>query len=305
MTTTAMTKFRLRWTRTIRSDSAISSSSVRLRGESVIAKAAVDPAVGGIVQLSGLAVVDDLAETHRDDSIGISLGQLEVVNRAEHRDPVLAVHVAQVVEHHDRRFGVEACDRFVGEEDLGVLGQRPGERDPLLLAAGEGVGSDVGLLCDLQPLETLPREVLVLFREGRHIGPPPFLVAKAAGQYVADHGRAAYQVELLKDHRHAPACVAEPGTPHRRDVLTADQDSPGGGLDQPVEAPEKSRLARPAGPDDRDEVASGDVERDGVESPGPPWEDLGQALDSDQRLAQDVGLSSSGLTWRTMSRPGS
>src|SRR5258708_13987349 len=156
MTRTAMTKFRLRWTRTIRSDSAISWSSVRLRGESVIAKAAVDPAVGGIVQLSGLAVVDDLAKAHGDDPSGIALGELEVVDGAEHRDPVLAVHVAQVVEHHDRRFGVEACDRFVGEEDLGVLGQRSGERDPLLLAAGEGVGSDVGLFSNLQPLEPPP-----------------------------------------------------------------------------------------------------------------------------------------------------
>src|SRR5712664_2016989 len=135
MTTTAMTKFRLRWTRTIRSDSAISSSSVRLRGESVIAKAAVDPAVGGIVQLSGLAVVDDLAKAHGADPSGIALGELEVVDGAEHGDAVLPFHFAQIVEHHYRLFVVDACDLFVGEEDLGVLGQRSVYLYPLLLAA--------------------------------------------------------------------------------------------------------------------------------------------------------------------------
>src|SRR5216683_8208785 len=164
MKTAATIRFLPRWTRVMRADSAMSSSSVRLRAGLVVSEAAIDPAVGGVVERTGLAVVDDLAKPHGDDPMGVSLGQLEVVDGAENGDAVPPVHVAQVVENHERRFGIEAGDRLVGEEDLGVLGQRSGERDPLLLATGKRVGPDIGLLGDLQPLETLPRKVLVLFR---------------------------------------------------------------------------------------------------------------------------------------------
>src|SRR3982074_3515392 len=122
-------RLRLRWTRGTRADSTISSSSVRLWTVLVVSETAIDPAVSGVIKRTGFAVVDDLAVPHGDHAMRVSLGELEVMGGAEHSDAGAPVHVAQVVENHQRRFGVEACDRFVGEENLGFLGQRSGERD--------------------------------------------------------------------------------------------------------------------------------------------------------------------------------
>src|SRR3982074_2336939 len=119
----------------MRADSTISSSSVGRRGFLVVSEAAIDPAVSGIVQGTGLAVVDDLAVPHRNDAMGIALGELEVMDGAQDGDAVLLIHVAEVVENDKGCFGVEACHGLVGEKDLGLLGKRAGERDPLLLAA--------------------------------------------------------------------------------------------------------------------------------------------------------------------------
>src|ERR1700682_6370884 len=102
----------------MRADSAISSSSVRRRTRSVVSEAAIDPAVSGVVESTGLAVVDDLAEPHRDDPVRTALGELEVGDGAEHPDAVFLIHVAEIVENDERRFGIEACHGFVGETDL-------------------------------------------------------------------------------------------------------------------------------------------------------------------------------------------
>src|SRR6202158_1268324 len=184
----ATIRLRPRWTRVIRADSAISSSRVRRRTGSVVSEASIDPAISGVVESAGLAVVDDLAEPHRDDPVRIALGELEVVDGAQHRDAVFLIHVAEIVENDERRFRVETCHRFVGEKDLWLLGQGAGERDPLLLPSGQGVGPDVGLLGYPETLEALPGQVLVPLRERRPVSPPTSLVAEPAGQHIADHG---------------------------------------------------------------------------------------------------------------------
>jgi hypothetical protein len=83
----------------------------------------------------------------------------------------------------------------------------------------------------------------MFFGKGRHESPPPFLISETAGEDIPDHGRAPDQVELLKDHRHAPARPAQLGTPQGGDVLISDEDPAGGWLDQPVDAAQKRRLA--------------------------------------------------------------
>src|SRR6202158_1219833 len=103
----------------MRADSAMSSSSVRRAGL-VVSEAAIDPAVSGVVQGTGLAVVDDLAVPHRDHALGIALGELEVMDGTQDGDAVLLIHVAEIVQNDQGCFGVEACDGLVGEEDLGL-----------------------------------------------------------------------------------------------------------------------------------------------------------------------------------------
>jgi hypothetical protein len=60
-------------------------------------------------------------------------------------------HVEHLVDH----LGVEGRGGLVEEHDLGVHGQRPGDRHALLLAAGELRRVLGGLIFDADPLEQL------------------------------------------------------------------------------------------------------------------------------------------------------
>ncbi len=54
---------------------------------------------------------------------------------------------------------VERAERLVEEQDGGLLGQRPGERDPLLLAAGQLGGQPIDEPAQPDQLEVLTRPV--------------------------------------------------------------------------------------------------------------------------------------------------
>src|ERR1700738_1139176 len=95
-------KLRVRWTRVTRADSTISSSSVRLWTVLVVSETAIDPAVSGVIKCTGFPLVDDLAVPHGNHAIRGSLCELEGMDGAEHSDAVAPVHVAQVVENHQR-----------------------------------------------------------------------------------------------------------------------------------------------------------------------------------------------------------
>ena len=71
-----------------------------------------------------------------DDAIEAA-GEVEVVGGDQRREAGAADEVEQCVEHALAGRMVEIAGRFVGEQDLGVVGQRPDDRDPLLLAARE------------------------------------------------------------------------------------------------------------------------------------------------------------------------
>src|SRR4051794_19750369 len=81
------------------------------------------------------AVVDDQAVAHPDDPLGV-LGDVVLVGDQDDR----LARVVEPAEHvHDlvARLGVEVAGRLVGQDDVGVVDQRAGDRHPLLLAAGE------------------------------------------------------------------------------------------------------------------------------------------------------------------------
>ena len=51
--------------------------------------------------------------------------------------PMSPHRAAQEAQHLGAGARVEVAGRLVGEDDLGSAGERPGDGDPLLLAAGE------------------------------------------------------------------------------------------------------------------------------------------------------------------------
>ena len=81
---------------------------------------------------------------------------------------------------------------------------------------------------------------------------------------IPEHGEMGKQVELLKDH---PDLGAEGVAVRIRlgDVLPLDEYRAGGGLLEPVDAPQQRRLARPGRADDADHVTDGDLEVDAAQ----------------------------------------
>ena len=59
------------------------------------------------------------------------------MQRDDHGDAVGLVDVAQGVHHDARGFRIQRGNRLVGKDDFGLLHQRAGNRDALLLPAGE------------------------------------------------------------------------------------------------------------------------------------------------------------------------
>lgn len=108
-------------------------------GEGVdFSKEVKDERVGrGIVDFFRGADLFDLAIAHDDDAVGEFEGFFLVVRYKDGGDVNLFVKLSQPTTEFFPDLGIERAERLVEEEDLGIDGECPGERDPLALAAGE------------------------------------------------------------------------------------------------------------------------------------------------------------------------
>ena len=127
----------------------------------------------------------------------------------------------------------------------GIVGQRAGDGDPLLHAAGEVVRVGVGEFLELDQRELLERDLLALrLRHALHL--------QAEGD-VAE--RACARKELGEVLEHDAAVHAAPG--HR---LAADADLAAGGREEAGDDVEQRGLAAAAGADEAEELGLLDVE---------------------------------------------
>ena len=102
---------------------------------------------------------------------------------------------------------VERRERLVEQQDLRSGGQRPGEADPLLHAAGELVGSRRPQTAEADELE-------------HRLGPGPSHVLVDAldlepERHVVDERAVGEQAEVLEHHAHPVAADVEQGAPRR------------------------------------------------------------------------------------------
>ena len=81
--------------------------------------------------------LDDVAEVHDRDAVRDLPDDREVVGDEEVGDPELALEVPQEVEDLGLDRDVERRDRLVADDQLRLERDRPGDPDPLALAAGE------------------------------------------------------------------------------------------------------------------------------------------------------------------------
>ena len=98
------------------------------------------------------ALLDDHAVVHEDDPVADVAGEAHLVGDDDHRHP-LRGQLAHHVEHLLDQLGVERAGHLVEEHHVRVHRQRAGDRDPLLLAAGEPFGVLVELVGEPDPLE--------------------------------------------------------------------------------------------------------------------------------------------------------
>ena len=92
---------------------------------------------GSREQRSGRLLLDDAAGIHHQDAVGEVEDRADVVADEEHREALLRLEPAHVLEDRVLHDDVEAGGRLVEEDELRVEGQGQREVDALLHAAGE------------------------------------------------------------------------------------------------------------------------------------------------------------------------
>ena len=183
---------------------------------------------------------------------------------------------------------VERGDRLVGEQDLGLLHQRAGDRDALLLPAGELVGAVQRMRHHVQALQRTDGEGPVLRREQEHQRAKRAVVADAAHQDIGHDREPRHQVELLEHHRALGAPAAHPTPLQRADIDIGAEHAvaeypPRRRVRQPVDHPQQRRLSRTRAPDDPDHLPLRHRDRHVVHR-DEPVEGLGQVFDLENQL---------------------
>src|SRR5262249_20165073 len=192
-----------------------SSPAVNRRASSVL----------GAEKKASAGALDHAAAMHQHDFAGEPLGLAEIVGRHHYLDAArgdLSDHVL------DRlgRGGMEAGGRLIEQEDLRLLGERGGERKPLLLAAGE-----LARWPALEPVKTDERAEL------KRVGSASRARHAGGGERIADIARGA----AAKHRRPLEYDGAMRGC---RLLAAAPAHTPAGGRDQPHDEPQQRGLAR-------------------------------------------------------------
>ena len=157
-----------------------------------------------VEDVCGHALLHDPALVHEDDAIADVPCEVHLVRDDEHGH-ARAGEVAHDDEHLADELRVERRGDLVEEHDVRVHHQRPRDRDPLLLAAGELMRVLVGLL-----LEPDHGQQLVRARLG--VAPAHLQDAARGERQVVHRGQVREEVELLEDD---PDPLREPRTRRR------------------------------------------------------------------------------------------
>ncbi|BDZ54876.1 hypothetical protein GCM10025870_19490 [Agromyces marinus] len=99
--------------------------------------------MGVVEEVVGVAVFDDSAFVHEHDLVGDFAGEAHLVGDDEHGHAALG-EAGHEVEHALDQFRVQGAGGLVEEHHLGLHREGAGDRDALLLPAGQVSGPVVG-----------------------------------------------------------------------------------------------------------------------------------------------------------------
>ena len=200
----------------------------------------------------------DPALVHDEDAVGDGERLRLVVGDVDRRLAGPPLQVEDRVLQGVAQVAVERRERLVEEEDAGVGRQHPGQRDPLLLAAGELGRHAVAVARQLDHARASP---------ARAAGSPSLAVPltsrpKAMLRATVRCGKRAW---LWKARPMLRLCGGTLLT-----HLIVEADLPRGRLDQPGDHPQRRRLAAAGGTEQRHELAVGDVGVEAIDGDGRP-----------------------------------
>jgi hypothetical protein len=180
-------------------------------------------------------------------------GKLGVVGRHDHRGPAPRCEPREEVDDLGSGLRVEVPRGLVGEDDPWIGHQRPGDRDPLLLAARE-VGRKV---------RRAVREADLLQQCRRPLA--QFVLAYAGGCKrgldVLERGQGRDQVELLEHEAEGrEPQVGELPIPEDAQIVALEQDAAGSGTVERAEQLQQRGLAGPARSLEGDELPGVDLQ---------------------------------------------
>ena len=232
------------------------------------------------------ATSDHLAEVHDPDPVADVLDDRQVVGDEQVRQVEPLAQVEQQVEDLRLDRDVEGGHRLVGEDELGVEGERPRDPDPLALAAGELVRVAAGVLAPQADLLEVVADALVA-----DLAVAPVVLGGRLGQQpladeVADgHARVQRADRILEDDLHPAAHVFLSTPCELRIVLAVELRAAGGRLLEAEQRAAERRLAAAGLADEAEDLAPADLERDVVDGP-----DVADDPAEDARPDRVVGL---------------
>ena len=89
-----------------------------------------------------------------------------IVRDNDHAGAALVGDLCKEIHDLPAKPAVECGGGFIGEDEVGLIGQGPGDGDALLLAAGEGVGKVVSTRADAEVVEQLLSTLACGLRSG-------------------------------------------------------------------------------------------------------------------------------------------
>jgi hypothetical protein len=209
-----------------------------------------------VVDLLRRAGLLDPPFVHHDDPVGQLERLLLVVGHEHAGQPHAVVQLAKPATQLLAHLGVERAERLVEQEDPGLDGERPGERHPLALAAGQ-----LARIALRQPFQLHEvQQVHDLVPDLRLRCALPARLDPQAEGHVLEDGHVPEQGVVLEYEADLPlADMAGAG------VLAVEQDGALGRELEPGDDPEQRGLARPGRAEQGDQLARADPEVDAGE----------------------------------------
>ena len=212
-------------------------------------------------QCSSVGELRDAAEVHDRDPVADVLDDAHVVGDEEVGQPELALELLEQVQDLRLDRHVERGDRLVADDQVGFEDERPGDPDPLALAAGELVRIAARVVRREPDEVHHPADLLPSFVRAAEAMDP-----QALADAVADRRpRVEARVRVLEDDLDPPAVGLEGRALERRDLDAVETDRARRRLDEAKDQPTDCGLAAARLADEAERLAAPDVEVDAID----------------------------------------